>query len=126
MSGPTITDGLAIVNGKAIGFLVNEYPTASHQIKKVVNKDDIVNTDQLSKMKIYAFRRATGTVFKLHSVRWGWRCPERFAFCSMDHSASCTKVYDSMREAIEDQINDVWQFNDQEDFFNWAVKQKVK
>ena len=83
--------------------------------------EDVVSINDLNDEKIYAFRGFDDYVYKLHCVT---EEGDRFAFISMDDSYCWAQEeeHPSMKEAIQAQTNNVFEFDSLKEFCMWCLK----
>ena len=95
-------------------------------MKRVIStvNEDVVSTNDVSGEKIYAFRGSADWIYKLHCVLNDRDNEENmFAFISMNDSDSWTESeYSSMKEAIQAQTADVFEFDSLKEFCMWCLK----
>ena len=91
-------------------------------MKKVSRANVIVmSINDVSDEKIYAFRNVADLIYKLHCVA---EEGDRFAFISMDDSYCWAQEeeHPSMKEAIQAQTADVFEFDSLKEFCMWCLK----
>jgi len=81
--------------------------------------EDVVSINDVSNEKIYAFRGFDDYVYKLHHVN-----DDMFAFISMEDSFrwAMEEEHPSMKEAIQAQTDDVFEFDSLKEFCMWCLK----
>jgi hypothetical protein len=88
-------------------------------MKKVIQPAvETLNIKETHPMHLYAFE-SNGDIFKLHTLDTGW------AFVDLDTSCICTDIYDTLEEAISDQLEageTVYEFVQLDEFLRWALE----
>ena len=104
------------------------------KMKRVVNKvnEDFVSINDVDESKIYAFRSMCNNIFKLHRIDTHECTNDVFTFLSMDDSVCWAKTFvnnrisngkhRSMKEAIQAQTDDVFEFDNLKEFCEWCLK----